>query len=52
MEASPCSNAPASSTKPSQKSGDCYSSKGWTNSILMPTILNTMLDARCPHTFG
>jgi hypothetical protein len=27
------------SGKPSQKSGDCYSSKGVTNSILMPVIL-------------
>ena len=36
---SPRSNVPTSSGKPSQKSGGCYSSKGGTNSILMPMIL-------------
>ena len=35
--ASPHSNVPTSSTKPSQKSG-CYSSMGGTNFILMPMI--------------
>ena len=39
MEASPCSNVLTSSGKPSQKSGGCYSSKGGTNSILVPMIL-------------
>jgi hypothetical protein len=38
MEASPRSNVPTSSGKPSQKTGGCYSSKGGTNSILMPGI--------------
>uniref|UniRef100_A0A673X1P3 Proliferation-associated SNF2-like protein n=1 Tax=Salmo trutta TaxID=8032 RepID=A0A673X1P3_SALTR len=38
MEASPC-NFTTSSGKPSQESGGCYSSKGGTNSILMPMIL-------------
>jgi hypothetical protein len=33
------SNVPTSSGKPSQNSGGCYSSKGGTNSILMPMIL-------------
>ena len=32
-------NAPTSSGKPSQKNGGCSSSKGGTNSILMPMIL-------------
>ena len=36
MEVSPRSNVPTSSGKPSQMSGGCYSSKGGTNSILMP----------------
>ena len=39
MEASPCSNVPTSSGKPSQKSGGCYSRKVGTNSISMPMIL-------------
>ena len=34
-----CSNVPTSSGKPSQKSGGCYSSKGDTNSIFMPMVL-------------
>uniref|UniRef100_A0A0E9VUF2 Uncharacterized protein n=1 Tax=Anguilla anguilla TaxID=7936 RepID=A0A0E9VUF2_ANGAN len=33
--------------KASQKNGGCYSSKGWTNSILMPIILEEMLDVGC-----
>uniref|UniRef100_A0A0E9XF18 Uncharacterized protein n=1 Tax=Anguilla anguilla TaxID=7936 RepID=A0A0E9XF18_ANGAN len=49
MEANPGSNALTSSMKPSQKSGGCYSSKGWNNSILMPIILDKMLDVRCPN---
>jgi hypothetical protein len=44
MEASPCSNVPTSCGKPSQESVGCYSSKGGTNSILMPMILE--LDIR------
>uniref|UniRef100_A0A0E9VG89 Uncharacterized protein n=1 Tax=Anguilla anguilla TaxID=7936 RepID=A0A0E9VG89_ANGAN len=43
----PASVLPTSTIKPSQKSGGCYSRKRWTNSILMPIIL----DVRCPHTF-
>jgi hypothetical protein len=39
MEASPRSNVPTSAGKPFQKSGGYYSSKGGTNSILMPIIL-------------
>ena len=39
MEASPCSNVPPSSRKPSQKSGGCYCSKGGTTSILRHMIL-------------
>jgi hypothetical protein len=37
MEANPCSNVPTSSGKLSQNSGGCYSSKGRTISILMPS---------------
>ena len=33
------SNVTTSSGKPSQKSGGCYCSKGGTNSMLMPMIL-------------
>uniref|UniRef100_A0AAZ3SH37 Transposable element Tc1 transposase n=1 Tax=Oncorhynchus tshawytscha TaxID=74940 RepID=A0AAZ3SH37_ONCTS len=39
MEEGPRSNVPTSRGKPSQKSGGCYSSKGGTNSILIPMIL-------------
>ena len=39
LEASPRSNVPTSSRKHSQRSGGCYSSKGGTNSILIPIIL-------------
>ena len=35
----PHSNVPTSSGKPSQKSGGCYSSKGGTDSILIPMVL-------------
>ena len=49
MEARPRSNVPTSSGKPSQESGGCCSSKGGTNSILMPMILRR---SRCPHIFG
>uniref|UniRef100_A0A0E9W931 Uncharacterized protein n=1 Tax=Anguilla anguilla TaxID=7936 RepID=A0A0E9W931_ANGAN len=52
MEATPCSNASASNIMPSQKSEGWYSSKAWTNSILMPIILDEMLDVRYLHTFG
>ena len=38
-ESKSLSNVPTSSRKPSHKSGGCYSSKGGTNSILMPMIL-------------
>ena len=41
---SPFSKVPTSSGKASQKSGGCYSSKGGTNFILMPMILE--LDVR------
>jgi hypothetical protein len=39
METSPHSNFTTSSGKPSQNSGGCYRSKGETNSISMPMIL-------------
>ena len=38
LKCSPHSNVPTSSGRSSQKSGSCYSSKGGTNSILMPMI--------------
>uniref|UniRef100_A0A0E9XYN8 Uncharacterized protein n=1 Tax=Anguilla anguilla TaxID=7936 RepID=A0A0E9XYN8_ANGAN len=52
MEANLCSNASTSSFQPSQKCGSCCSLKGWINAILMPTILDEMLDFTSPHTSG
>jgi hypothetical protein len=44
MEASPCSNVPTSNGKHPQMSVGCYISKGLTNSILMPVILELMFN--------
>ena len=44
-------NVPTSSGKPSQKSGGCYSSKGWTNSILIPMILEWGVGRAGVHIF-
>ena len=45
-------NVPTSSGKPSQKSGGCYSSKGGTNSISRPMILEWDDRRVFVHTFG
>ena len=47
------SNVPTSSGKPSQKSGECYSSKG---GVQLPINAHDFgkrcLTSKCPHTFG
>ena len=53
MEASPRSNVPTSSGKPSQKIGCCYSSKGGDQlHINAHDFGMRCLTSRCPHTFG
>ena len=52
MEASPRSNVPTSSWKPSQKSGGCYSSLGDTNFILNAHNIGMRCStSRCPYTW-
>jgi hypothetical protein len=50
MEASPLSNVPKSSGKPSQKSRGCYSSK-WGNHMNGHDF-EMKCSTRCLHTFG
>uniref|UniRef100_A0A0E9WXD3 Uncharacterized protein n=1 Tax=Anguilla anguilla TaxID=7936 RepID=A0A0E9WXD3_ANGAN len=45
-------STPTSSKKPFLKREGCYSCKGWTNSILMPIILDEMLNVGCPYSSG